>query len=303
VAGDESSASDPAVGCTVIAHHARRAVSAYGRNRNRKRVLDCAEGRIVIERGNLDSVRGQDRVAVLAHFSRGVHVSRSFRALVGEFVDAEYQVVVVSGCLADEPLEWNGDLAPGVVVVRQPNLGYDFGSWAIGLHLIGEAARAPFLILANDSVLGPFASLRPLLTQFEQTTADVWALTDTYQYFHHLQSYFLGFRDGVLAERPLQRFFQDVRIEATKWDIIRRNELGFNKLLRVEGYSTLPAFRADNVVAAGENPVIKGWSKLLANGFPFVKREIVNDPSVAPRSQFVAAEVTATYGQTLEEWL
>ena len=40
-----------------------------------------------------------------------------------------------------------------------------------------------------------------------------------------------------------------------------------------------------SVVAPGENPVIKGWWKLLERGFPFVKREIVRDPSVAPRSR------------------
>jgi lipopolysaccharide biosynthesis protein len=240
---------------------------------------------------------------VLAHFSEDVHVSRSFRTMVGEFVEAGYLTLVVSASQVAEPLEWNGDLPSSVIVVRQPNLGYDFGSWAIGLDLLGDARRAPYLILANDSVVGPFTSLHPLLEQFEQTASDVWALTDTYQYFHHLQSYFLGFRNGILADRPLSRFFGGIRIEATKWDIIRRNELGLNKLLHDEGYSTVSAFRANTIVTSGENPVIRGWWKLLANGYPFVKREIVRDPSIAPRSEFVAAEISAAYGQTLEEWL
>jgi hypothetical protein len=272
-------------------------------SRRRERVLDVARGHVLIEAGDLSRLERANRIALLAHFSVDVHVSRSFRTLVAEFVAAGYETVVVSGCESDQRLQWNGDLPPEVTVVRQPNVGYDFGSWAIGLDLLPDRGQAEFVVLANDSVIGPFASLAPLLGKFEATEVDVWGLTDTYQYFHHLQSYFVGFRGGILADRPLQRFFRDIRIEASKWDIIRRNELGLNKLLHDEGYATAVAFRSETIVAVGENPVIKGWWKLLANGYPFVKREIVRDPSVAPRSEFVSAEVSALYGATLAEWL
>ena len=281
----------------------RHSIKAWARREVRQRVLDCAQGQISIERGSLKVLADSERVAVLAHFSTQRHVSRSFRTLVAEFTRAGYTTVVVSAAAVEGPLEWNGDLPSRAVVVRQPNLGYDFGSWAIGLDLIGELRFAPYVVLANDSVIGPFASLQPLLDQFEGTEADVWGLTDTYQYFHHLQSYFVGFRGGVLGDRTLRRFFDDVRIEPTKWDIIRRNELGLNRLLHQEGYTTVSAFRSENVVEVGENPVIKGWWKLLENGYPFVKREIVRDPTVAPRSEHLSAEVSAVYGAKLEEWL
>jgi lipopolysaccharide biosynthesis protein len=266
-------------------------------------VLDCAAGVVVIERGDLSAFGDAHRVAVLAHYSTNPQVSLSFRTLVRELDAADYQVVVVSASEFDRTLEWNGDLPPTTVVLRQPNIGYDFGSWAIGLDQLGVVAGAPYVILANDSVVGPFTSLRPLLDDFEATAADVWALTDTYQNFHHLQSYFLGFRRGILLDRPLKEFFADIRLEPTKWDVIRRNELGLSWLLHREGYTTVSAFRSDTVVVPGENPVIRGWSELLARGYPFVKREIVRDPSVAPRAEFVSLEVAAAYGQSLEEWL
>ena len=284
-------------------HTLRSSASRLALLTSRAKVLDVAKGRVVIERGSIDAIKTPRRIAILAQFSVSVDVSRSFRRLVSELAARGYQTVIVSACEVGEPLEWNGDLPSDAIVIRQPNLGYDFGSWAIGLNLLDSLASAPYVILANDSLLGPFGSLEAILANFEGTGADTWALTDTYQNFHHLQSYFLGFRNGVLQDAPLRGFFRGIRLEATKWDIIRRNELGLSKLLHDEGYSATAAFRADSVVGPGENPVIKGWSELLARGFPFVKREIVREPAVAPRSRFVASEVAALYGATLEEWL
>jgi Rhamnan synthesis protein F len=274
-----------------------------GRATARPRVLDVAAGHVYVEHGSLSDTGPVERVAVLAHYAVDRRVTRSFRTLVTEFADSGYLPLVISASPAPGPLEWEGKLPAQAIVMRQPNVGYDFGSWAIGLDLLGDKKNAPWLILANDSVIGPFASIAPLLAEFEATRADVWGLTDTYQFAHHLQSYFIGFRGGILADGPLAKFWTDVRVEKTKWDIIRRNELGLNRLLHNEGYSTTAAFPAHTIVTGGDNPVIKGWWHLLENGFPFVKREIVVNPSVAPRSEWVAAEVEAVYGTHLDDWL
>lgn len=268
----------------------------------RPRVLDEVAGQVRREHGELPD-QAPDRVAVLVHFSASARVSRSFRALVREFADAGYLPLVVSAATTPEPLQWGGGLPDQAVVLRKPNIGYDFGSWAVGLQALPELARSAHVVLANDSVLGPFQSLKPHLDAFECSDADVWGLTDTRQYFHHLQSYFLGFRRGVLAEKPLARYWADRRVERTKWDIIRRNELALSQLLQDEGYVTTAAFRADDVVAAGENPVIRAWWTLIENGFPFIKREIVTNPSVAPRSEWVAREVKAYFDEDVNEWL
>jgi hypothetical protein len=277
-------------------------VSLRGSFARRPRVLDEVAGRVRREFGELPD-QAPDRVAVLVHYSASPRVNRSFRTLVRDFADAGYLPLIVSAATPAEPLQWGGGLPDQAVVLRKPNLGYDFGSWAVGLHELPSVLHSPYVVLANDSVLGPFQSLKPHLDAFEQSDADVWGLTDTRQYFHHLQSYFLGFRRGVLADKPLARFWADRRIESTKWEIIRRNELALNLLLRNEGYVATAAFRADDVVPPGENPVIRAWWKLIENGFPFIKREIVTNPSVAPRSDWVTREVKAYFGEDINEWL
>src|SRR5438067_2477909 len=43
-------------------------------------------------------------------------------------------------------------------VIRRSNLGHDFGSWKLGLSFV-PVAEASTVILANDSVYGPFQEL------------------------------------------------------------------------------------------------------------------------------------------------
>ena len=270
----------------------------------RPRVLDEVAGRVHFERGSAEALGTPERVAVVAHWSRSATLNRSMTTLVSELADGGYHPVVVSACEEVAPLEWRGRMPAAVTILRKPNVGYDFGSWAVGLHTLPVIADARHVILTNDSMAGPFASIRDLLRRCDDARADVTGLTDSRQYFRHLQSYFLCFTGGILADAPLAGFFDGVRVEHDKWDIIRRYELGLNKLLRRESYGISALFRADDVVAqAGDNPVIKAWWRLLELGFPFVKREIIRDPSLAPRGEWIAREVRTVYGQQIEEWI
>ncbi len=266
-------------------------------------VRELLRDRCQFERGGPDLVQGS-HVAVLAHWSARPTTSRSVNTLVHELQAYGYQVVVSSTCESGEALVWGPEVdIDELVVIRRPNVGYDFGSWSMGLDLVPAAVTADHTILLNDSMAGPFTTLRPLLEAFDATVADVWGLTDTQQMGSHLQSYFLGFRDGVLAERPLARFWGDVRHEAEKSHVIVRNEIGLSRLLQLEGFVHIPAFSHERVVAHGENPVIKGWRRLLELGFPFLKREILRDPDVAPAGRSAPAAVRRRFGVDVAEWV
>lgn len=266
-------------------------------------MLDEVAGKVHYEHGSAAEFGAPSHAAVLVHWAPTPMLSRSVTTLANELSSAGYRLVLVSACESPEPLEWRGKRPPGAIVLRKPNVGYDFGSWAVALHELPTLAGADRVILTNDSMAGPFASISGLLARFEAGAADVFGLTDTRQYFRHLQSYFLGFTQGVLAEKPLARFFADVRDEATKWDVVHHSELGLSRLLQQEGYGFTTAFRADDVVPAGENPVIRGWWQLIERGFPFVKREILRDPKVAPRAQWVHREVATVFGERIEDWV
>lgn len=271
--------------------------------RRRPRVLAEVSGRLRVERGPFYSLGYPEKLAICAHYSTEPRVTRSFRTLVREFANAGYLPVVVSAAEFPERLDWGGGLHPEAVVLRKPNVGYDFGSWAVGLTYVPGAHAADKVILANDSLVGPFATIAPFLAEFESCRTDTWALTDSHQHLHHLQSFFLGFRGGILQDDPLWRFFTRIHHERTKWDIIRKNELGLSKLLYTNGYTRTAHFRASDLGVGPRNPVITAWWQLLELGFPFVKREIVLKPSVATRGEWVAREVESVFGARLSDWL
>lgn len=271
--------------------------------KSRPRVLDQVAGQVRYEHGSAAEFGTPRCAAVLVHWAHTPTLSRSVTTLANELSSAGYRTVLVSACESPEPLEWGGKRPQDAVVLRKPNIGYDFGSWAVALNELPAIARAERVILTNDSLVGPFAPITDVVSRFEASAADVFGLTDTRQYFRHLQSYFLGFTRGVLAEKPLAAFFADVREEQDKWNIIRRYELGLSRLLQREGYGIAAGFRADEVVPAGENPVIRGWWRLLERGFPFVKREVLRNPDVVPRAEWVAREVNAVFGRQIEDWI
>lgn len=244
-----------------------------------------------------------DRVAVIAQFSHQQRISKSLNTMIAELFRAGYRVVVSSSCQAPDKLLFADSVRDKVTVLRKPNVGYDFGSWACGLAWDDDISRASHVVFVNDSLVGPFSGLDDVLTRFQDSKADVYGLTDTTQFGHHIQSYFLGFRNGVLHDPVLSRFWQGIHHEANKEKIIARNEIGFSRLLHREGYSSEVAFPYWQLVKAGENPTIRGWEKLLDMGFPFVKREIVRNPKVAPRGDHLAAVVRRRFGVDIQEWL
>jgi len=258
--------------------------------------------RVRIERGSFEVTA--PRAAVVAHWSPVSRVSRSVSALACELQSRGYRVIVSSSCEAHGELGWDGTVdLDELVVLRKPNVGYDFGSWSVALALAPWIADAERVILANDSMSGPFRPLGPLLDEFDRKGADVWGLTDSLEFAPHLQSYFLGFRDGVLADKPLAAFWARIRDYRDKQQTIFRNELGLSRLLREEGYTRHAAFPHEWTVRSGVNPVIVGWRRMLELGFPFLKREILRDPAVAPEGTTAPVVLERLLDIDVTEWV
>jgi lipopolysaccharide biosynthesis protein len=243
------------------------------------------------------------RVAVIAHWAPDSRLSRSVSELTRSLIDHDYQVVVASSAEGEAPLEWSGEQPANVTVLRRPNVGYDFGSWATALDRYPAIASAGQVLLMNDSLAGPFGPIDDLLLDFDGSGADVWGMTDTSQFGHHLQSYCLGFKRGCLGERPLAAFWSDIRVEKSRDDVIWRYEIGLSRLLHRERFSVDAAIRYRKVVRDGENPTIIGWRRLLDMGFPFVKRQLLRQPEVAPDGSMVREEVRRKFGVEVDQWL
>jgi lipopolysaccharide biosynthesis protein len=246
-----------------------------------------------------------ERVAFLAHWSETERQSRSTLRLIAELQRLGYRVVVSSTSTASGRLDFAAEdvRLEELTVLRRPNIGYDFGSWAVAMAAHEELLNRAHVLVVNDSLVGPFAPLDAVVADFEQTTADVWGMVESDQFASHLQSFFRGFRYGVLAEPVMRRFWRDLRVIPDKSDLIAQYEFGFSEFLLRHGFSTATFVHPGQVVAPGLNPTIHGWRALFDAGVPFIKRELVRQPDLAADGSRIPAAIADRYGTDVTEWL
>lgn len=272
--------------------------------RRRPRVIDVAAPPR-LEAGPDRSVRTPlPKVAILAHYSEQPEVSLSVQTLCEQLAAGGYAVLVVSSSPDPAPLSWPRGLPAATSVYRRPNVGYDFGSWAATLEALPHLALADYVILLNDSLIGPFAPIAGILHDLETRTEDAVGLLDSRQEAYHLQSFWVGYRGGVLADPRLRRFWSDIRVEPTKKAIIDRYEIAGTRHLVTNGFAVGSTFPFALVVEDGLNPTSYGWRRLFYFGFPFVKREMVLEPPPDVIDGSAVREVVAErFGEDPLEWV
>lgn len=269
--------------------------------RDRPLVADVVKGRIRTERGSIP-LKGLDKVALVAQFSTTATQTRSLSAYLNQLDAAGFLPVIISTCEADEPLEFPYGLPDSTVIVRRPNLGYDFGSWATGLGSFPQIRRANRVLLTNDSLLGPFADISFLLDWACTPGPDIRAMTTSYQIVRHLQSFFLCFHNGILDDAAWRVFFNKIRVEPTKDDVVINYELGLSRHAFEQAYSWDSYISAPELKLENGNPTIEGWRELVEAGIPFVKRTMLTHPAAVEQAPAVIQFVKQRFHTDIREW-
>lgn len=241
----------------------------------------------------VDSPRGRNKakVAFLASFGSANEFSRSIVETTRSLVEREYDVVLIRASNGVSRSSWPAaeeSIRP--TILYRSNNGYDFGSWAVGLHRFPELAMREHVLLLNDSIVGPFGPLDKLLGHFEKSTADVWGAAASLQFKPHLQSFMLGFRRGTLSKYPLNKFWNSVGDFGDKERVIAEYELGLPDLLDSELLTVDAFFRGGIMNDQALNPSLDQWERMLDRGFPFVKRQLLSN-SYPPELQVRVLEV------------
>jgi lipopolysaccharide biosynthesis protein len=175
------------------------------------------------------------RVAVFVHFDR--------RGIVHEFVHYYLEEIARTGFVivfvTNGPPLSRTDLERVArvcgVVLRRQNVGRDFGAFKDGIAAIPDLARLEALLLADDSVYGPFHDLGDVIGRMPMAEADVWGITDSWDQSFHLQSFFLLFGRRALASAAFGRFWRQVRYVQSKSWIISHHEVGLTRALTAAG--------------------------------------------------------------------
>ena len=181
-----------------------------------------------------DALPNKRLVTVMAGYARDGTLS----AITRRWIRALHQLSTQLGLVFDQDqvdgLEELVEQDPGLVCLCKRHRAYDFGSYQLGLRIAREQQLldgATHVLLCNDSVVGPFRDLGPILDAMVQQPEPVWGLTDCQLYTPHLQSYFLLVEQSVMQHHKLVEFFESVIPKASRHDVIQAYELGFSCLL------------------------------------------------------------------------
>jgi hypothetical protein len=176
------------------------------------------------------------KVVLFMHFDRYGNVRPQILHYIRELIANGRSVVFVTnaGKLTPAALAALREICAGIIIRK--NLGYDFGAWRDAIEFLQlPRPGTEELILANDSLFGPIKPLSDLLAKIDYSEADIWGLTESWQYRYHLQSFFLAFGKTALASAAFTKFWDSVRPVPVKSFIVRAYEIGITQAMAKGG--------------------------------------------------------------------
>ena len=94
--------------------------------------------------------------------------------------------------------------------------------------------------LMNDTCFGPLWDMSDLVEDFEQRqSVDFWGMTNfrkTKYFEEHLQSYFISFKNHVVASEAFQKFWTSIKTFTDVQDVIDNYETKVTSVLTEAGY-------------------------------------------------------------------
>lgn len=265
------------------------------------------------------TLTGAKDVAVLVTWDAGGRVHDFLLAHIKGLSEAGRTVIVVSNSPKCPEAEVAKALPHCALFAWRTNRGYDFGAYRDGLKLVPDYDALDSLIFINDSTYGPFQKLGPVLKKMKPAEADVWGLTESWDTRWHLQSYFLLFHRAALQNEKVRALWDDWKHVNSKSWIINKLEIGLTGRLTKAGLKCKAVWPYRPMVTsfcedvrkhdltneeslaqqhrellkfmchladhgAPMNPCHFFWDRLIADGFPYLKREVLtSNPIGMPR--------------------
>jgi len=245
-----------------------------------------------------------DRWCIYSHYARNEQVAQYVLFAIEKLKEAGFEVCFISTSkgISESALEGLKRLA-ACVAIRE-NIGYDFGSYKVGIELLSsKKVKARQLLLTNDSVFGPFNDLTSILVK--ATEFDIYGLTDSIDRSYHIQSYFIVYNQRILNSIHFSEFWNSVRllsnnVPSFKDSIIDQYEVGGSQFFLKHGFRIGAAFSFKDIayksftaylrevelaqvqpgfvvtpLKLGANLTHEYWRELLDLGYPFLKRELL----------------------------
>jgi lipopolysaccharide biosynthesis protein len=180
-----------------------------------------------------------NRLCIFAHYDKDNLVDEYVLYFLQNLKTVSNQIIFVttSNIAKDEMAKLNRYCDK---IILKENQGYDFVSWQEGLKAISGNSDFDELVFCNDSVYGPLYPLPDVFDTMSSKNCDFWGITDSYEINYHLQSYFLVFKKNVVRSEIFQRFWNDVTVESSKNEVIKKYEVGLTHAFISAGFKPQP---------------------------------------------------------------
>nr|WP_321986825.1 rhamnan synthesis F family protein [uncultured Lichenicoccus sp.] len=220
-------------------------------------------------------------VCLFAMYAADGRVSASVVHYLRELAGCGLAVhVALSGMAALHPEDRAALDDVGATGHFRKNAGLDFGAWQ---HLIelGCVGDADFVVLANDSVIGPLQPLAPVFLRMQRLGCDTWGMVESHELAWHLQSWFICFTQHAWRTPQIARILALPYQDMSRAEIILHGEAGLGAAIRAAGLSWAacwPDRRRGLRRLLAINPMHLDWMSILGSGsVPFLKVGLLRD--------------------------
>jgi lipopolysaccharide biosynthesis protein len=215
----------------------------------------------------------------------GYHKKSRIRPDVFEQIkslSSKYSIIYVVSAdesIKEDPLYFELSQLTSKIIIR-PNIGYDFGSWKMGIDFLGEKIKnIKSLLLMNDSLYGPIFPMDEIIYNTLNSQFDITSMTVNEQFGHHGQSYYISYNNKVINSEPFQFFWKNFPMEHVnsyedKIRMVLKYEVRFYHILLKMDFSHKSLFNTEDK----SNPTIYSWDKLVDLGMPFIKNTLIFNP-------------------------
>ena len=191
-------------------------------------------------------------------------------------------IIYVADCEMQET-ELNKVKDYTIKAISEKHGEYDFGSYKRGYIYAKEnniLENYDYLILCNDSVYGPFFSLEELFNKMKYYKfCGLYKSRDIKIASHYyIGSFFIIIEKEIFSSDIFSNFIISVKKEEYKIKIIKNYEFGLSKLMIDSGVNIEGLFSDTDI---SNRPYFEPL-KLLDEGFPFIKKHILEKKITVP---------------------
>lgn len=243
------------------------------------------------------------KVAIVAHFSTESFWDENFLEVLRVLESVVDKIVVITTAAEISDIDLS---LKKVNLIRRPNIGYDFYSYRVGMHLVLKEPDVEGVFLINSSFfllnVDLFRKLLETMCTSDRSTA-VRGLTESKQIGWHLQSYLLYFDIRNLSKGWLKRQFQLVEPVNSKFEVVLKYEIGLGHALQEGGVPTESMFKP-TIVQAVRGALSFMWSITKSQGrLVWLKPAFWQAWRDVNWTHFGAAELARDYGLVKAEFI